>query len=59
MKTNLADTADTAGRFESIFEDVQTEPEPEPKEKNPVTSKSIKEEKPAAEDGQIIIEAKE
>ena len=56
-ENELADTADTAGRFESIFEDV--EPEPEAKKKNPVTSKSIKDEKPPAKDGQIIIEAKE
>ena len=57
-ENELADAADTAGRMESIFEEVEPVEE-QPREKNPVTSKSIKDEKkPAADgDGQVIIEA--
>lgn len=36
-----ADIADTHGRIDSIFEDVEIEPD-QPKQKNPVTTKSIK-----------------
>lgn len=45
-ENELADAADTTGRIDSIFEDV-VEPEviqDEPRKKNPVTSKSIKDE---------------
>jgi len=53
-ENELADTADTAGRMESIFE----EPEEAEvvKEKNPVTTKSIQDE---PKDGQKVIEVKD
>lgn len=61
-ENELADIADTTGRIDSIFEDVQTVEAEEPRKKNPVTRKSIQEEKeqPAADDdGQVIIEPKQ